>query len=126
MMNLSRDNVNALNILMMNKPDLKIVISSCWRMGRTLGDLRVILKIAGFQRTEAVIDTVPIQRWKDKSGWCTRGEEIKDWLDVNDINKFVILDDDDDMVPFMDRLVLTDGDVGLTIDDINKVIDLLK
>lgn len=42
------------------------------------------------------------------------------------IESFVILDDNDDMEPFMDRLVQTSWFAGLTQEDVKKAIKILK
>ncbi len=52
-----------------------------------------------------------------------RGEEIQAWLDEHpEVSQFVILDDNNDMAHLMDRLVLTNGYIGLTRDKGDEVI----
>ena len=55
-----------------------------------------------------------------------RGREIDQWLGRRRESPFVIIDDDDDMHPHMDRLVLTDGGVGLTREKADEAIDILE
>ena len=57
-----------------------------------------------------------------------RGNEIQKWLDSNpSVEKYVILDDDDDMLEHhMKNLVKTHFSVGLTLDDADKAISILK
>lgn len=57
-----------------------------------------------------------------------RGEEIDEWI-MNcgeDITSFVILDDDSDMEPHMDKLVKTDYRKGLQDEEVQKAIRILK
>lgn len=83
--------------LMRRVPDLKIVVSSTWRIGETVEGLRKILapsKLIG----DAIIDTTPYFRHKDGSD-PDRGYEIKDWLDRHpQVTHYVIVDDDADML----------------------------
>jgi hypothetical protein len=58
-----------------------------------------------------------------------RGYEIQDWLDwsgkydQNKVDKFVIIDDDSDMVHLTPQLVKTNARVGFTLDDAFKVLE---
>ena len=106
---LSRNNVNNLNQLFLEVPDIKIVISSSWRIGNTLSNLKRILRNAGFMFIDSVIGVTPI------SNDGTRGSEIKEWLDTNqNIDDFIIIDDDIDVDPFSNRLFRTFFRKGLT------------
>lgn len=83
--------------LMRRVPDLKVVVSSTWRIGETVEGLRKILapsKLIG----DAIIDTTPYFRWKGGDD-VDRGHEIKDWLDRHpEVTHYVIVDDDSDML----------------------------
>lgn len=87
----------------------RIVISSTWRIGNTLEDLKEILN--PHINSEIIIDKTPNLHKE-------RGNEIQAWLDNNSqfvIESFVILDDDSDMVHLTeDHLVQTKDDYGLT------------
>jgi len=73
-------------------PDVKIVVSSTWRLGHTVDDLKKILKHAKLV-ADAIIDVTPAFR----DG--PRGNEIKDWLDRHpEVTNYVIIDDDRDML----------------------------
>lgn len=104
----------------------KIVVSSTWRLG-------------GLDRIVDAIHYAMIGRKEDADEICSaiigstpfcntqRGLEIQQWLDDNDFEgKFVILDDDSDMVHLMDRLVKTDFVTGLTDEKTEKVIELFR
>lgn len=73
-------------------PDLKIVVSSTWRLGETVEGLQKILAPAKVV-ANAIIDKTPAF----KEG--PRGNEIQDWLNRNpQVTHYVILDDDADML----------------------------
>ena len=59
-----------------------------------------------------------------------RGDEIQEWLDQNadrlKVNRFIILDDREDMGRVLDRLVHTDYEVGLTEEDVKFAIKMLN
>ena len=99
----------------------KIVLSSSWRMGpvkirNTLSDR---LEDFGLK----IMDSTPIL-----SGLSSRGDEIRQWLkDCGyTVEKFVILDDDDDMEEFTDNLVQTDSENGLQEKETIRCIELLN
>lgn len=72
-------------------PDLKIVISSSWRVGETVESLREILKPSKLIG-ERIIDTT-------ESFSNIRGKEIQKWLDAHpEVTQYVILDDDANML----------------------------
>lgn len=92
--------------------DLKIVISSTWRLGLTIKHLRKLFKSRGFAYWDHIIGKTPNLR----SEKLVRGDEIKNWLDNNVVKgpyDFVILDDDSDMSVVKDHLIQTDSDRGL-------------
>ena len=69
----------------------KVVISSTWRIGRTVDELREMFKNVGF--TFEIIDKTPA------SDHRVRGVEIKSWLKSNlSVTNYVILDDDSDFL----------------------------
>jgi hypothetical protein len=41
------------------------------------------------------------------------------------VESFVILDDDSDLEPYMNRAVIVNGEVGLTEADVDKAIEIL-
>ena len=64
-----------------------LVVSSTWRIGRSLSQLSEIL-------TVPVFATTPVSQ----SDSC-RGDEIQQWLDLNERPEYCIVDDDSDMLP---------------------------
>jgi hypothetical protein len=111
---------------LIERSNANIVVSSVWRILRSTALLRQILVDSGFKYPEKVIGRTPTS----SSGG--RGGEIKVWLEYwskynsEEITSFVILDDDSDMEPFMDRLVQTDSDDGLLMEHVEKAIVILN
>ena len=58
---------------------------------------------------------------------CCRGAEIQKWLETHYyVEKFVILDDDDDMDKLLPFLVQTDLKLGLCEEHVEKAIEMLR
>lgn len=106
----------------------EIVISSTWRYSglRVMQDMWRDRGLAG-----NIIDITPIL----DDG--TRGDEIDCWLRENQVDNYVIIDDDDDMLPEqMDHFVKTSGnynhidkvhlEYGLTKECTSKAILILN
>ena len=112
-----------LNELLIRTPDLMIVVSSTWRLGKSTEDLQKILLDAGLEKglAERVISRTENSSDKGHS----RGYEIQDWLDrtKEDIKDFIIVDDDSDMVHLKDKLHLTSWRHGLMWEG---CIDIMK
>lgn len=101
-----------------------VVISSAWRLVRSLDDLTRMLANKGFKGE--VIGITPDLAHLDKR----RGDEIQEWLDTSplkdQIESFVILDDNSDMVHLTDKLVLTGYTVGIEEHHVEKAIEILN
>jgi len=94
----------------------KIVVSSTWRLlPRTLDILKRKLKYRGLY----IYDVTPV------SG--IRGKEIEEWLDTHsDIDNYVILDDDTDMLDSqLSHFVKTSMLDGLTEEKATQAINIL-
>lgn len=92
--------------------DAYIVISSSWRIGNTLTELRAL-----FQRNDPkfpidrIIDVTP------RISLVPRGKEISEWLRVNGpVQDYLIIDDDGDMLPEQ-PFVQTDNSIGMCFND---------
>lgn len=100
-----------------------IVISSTWRMGRTVEELQELL---GMHRLKGqIVGKTP--HFGFAGG--VRGEEILDWLkQVNEQDAVFIAIDDDayDMDPVKDKLVQTDNQVGIQDYDVEKAIKMIE
>ena len=97
----------------------KVVVSSTWRVGRSLEELQQIFRLVGMGGL--IVDVTP---------WHTngpRGEEIDHWLKDNTKTKqYAIVDDDGDMLEEqMQYFVKTEHIVGLTTFERDKLIDIL-
>lgn len=116
--------VKLLNRLTDLNPDLKYVISSSHRIGRTLEELQE--HIASFGITGPVIDMTG----RDSKG--RRGNEIRDWLDRNmedlGVANYAIIDDDSDMTEAqkLNHFVHTDNEYGLAYKDYKKLVGILQ
>lgn len=101
-----------------NTTGANVVVTSVWRINRTLQELRSLLNPPGF--SIPVIDTTPIKRDRE------RGDEITEWLNRNEgIERYVILDDDTDMTIHISKLVRTQSFKGLRRKDKLQAIQLL-
>ena len=107
----------------------KVVLSSSWRSSIESENIftQNLLKLKGFKYE--FYDVTPRLWFSDFS--IRRGEEIKFWLDKesekHEIESFVILDDDSDMLPEqMNNFIHVDGQVGLTDKDVFTAIEILN
>jgi len=100
--------------------DARIVISSSWRIGRSLNRMQDLLQCAGCWST--VLDVT-----RELPG--PRGNEIQDWLDsgVVNIDNYLILDDDDDMLDSQREFFIhTDIQTGLMSRELPRAIEILN
>lgn len=114
-----------------------VVVSSSWRLFRDTGSvaaLRGVLGDHGFQGT--VIGKTPhlgecIVHDGFECDQAHRGFEIDQWLVSEQAISseprptFVILDDNSDMIPHMDRLVQTNWETGLLDAHVDRCIEML-
>jgi hypothetical protein len=112
----------------------KVVVSSTWRLGRTVDELQEILTRNGFIG-EVIDKTISMNIGKD--GDCIlRGNEILQWMKAHpeilgcyysDYKNYVIFDDDSDMLYWQrNNFIQTDPYVGLTPTDIYKAKKILN
>lgn len=94
-----------------------IVVSSSWRLNRTLEQLRTVLR--GWGVDAEIIGKTPY------IAFGTRGQEISEWLKIHsEVEKFIIIDDDDEMGVLSNKLLLTDFISGLHTGQIKKALKL--
>lgn len=133
--NADPDCVAALNRII-SATGADIVVSSTWRIGCMLADLRGIIN-SHFGVVGSVIDKTrrmtTRKLFEGHPGMvevsAERGDEIDYWLRSDHrwpIESFVILDDDDDMGIHKGRLVKTEFEVGLTMADAERAICMLN
>lgn len=126
------DMIDPANVMQLNKiitaTGAAIVVSSSWRIGKSVLDLQALLSKHGVQGD--VIDKTPDLCCSDGLLWVakTRGGEIQFWLDdKDDIDSFVILDDDDNMGEnLLNNFVQTSMDTGLTDVHVQLAIGILN
>ncbi len=111
------------------KTGARIVISSTWRYS---GLMFCREYLAAYGVLGSVIDLTNDLRTSAKQRvGVTRGEEIQAWLAQHQDDRytpeaFVILDDESDMGTLYQRLVQTEGHIGLTMADADRAIAVLE
>lgn len=106
-----------LHYILEEVPVVEVVVSSSWRKYCSLEDLQEMFDTYHIPGS-FIVGTTPVL---DKQ---PRGHEIGLYLKHDpEITNFVIIDDDKDLEPYMDRLVQVDGRNGLTFLDAEKVIE---
>jgi len=119
----------------LRKTDARIVLSSTWRKQK-MGEVHLAI-YNGYMRPNSDLPSQEndlllkrlIGRTPITSG-DSRGEEIDEWLNSNrhvfGVDRFIIIDDDTDMEPYMDRLVRTDTSLGLSDENVGEAIRMLE
>lgn len=106
--------------------DAKIVVSSDWRLDWEMTKRR--LTNAGLDLS-LILDKTPEFIWRTGDDYeYTRGDEINEWLRLNHVKGYAVLDDRTDftkeqehhLVHINPYVGLTDGDVKITVDILNK------
>ena len=110
--------------------DAKIVISSSWRHGcKTIEELKHKFRTFRLPRLlQDTIDDIFLQYIVGMTSYAgNRGEEIKQYLEThNDIESYVILDDDSDMLDEqLFNFVQTDGFEGITTREVKLCKSIL-
>jgi hypothetical protein len=109
--------------------DAKVVLSSTWRLGKTLDEMNDIFKRVGC--TFEIMDFTPFPRHEG----CLRGNEILFWIKENedlvgpyyDYKSYVIIDDDSDMLLWQrPHFFQTDTYSGLTPNLCHKIKQFFK
>lgn len=97
----------------------KIVLSSSWRCMEPITMVDRALKMRGLKTT--LLGATP-------SIGNPRGGEIQAWLDIAGpgVERFVILDDSDDMVHLAPKLVLTTFSHGLQDEHVERAVKILS
>lgn len=113
-------NVAALNAIL-DRTEVKIVVTSMWRLGATVAELENLLVEAGVRAAGRVIGSTPCL------ADVPRGVEIMAWLEKTPmpVRVFVILDNRNDMGPYGPHLVQTDPCYGLVLSQVEDVVSLL-
>ncbi len=101
--------------------DVRIVLSSTWRLGRnSLAEVKELFDHRDIDSSR-VVDRTP------ELGTTIRGEEIQQWLsDHPEVIDFRILDDDTDMAHLHRSLVRTLWPVGLTLPIVYHLVNYFR
>lgn len=110
-----------------------VVISSSWRYGHGIGELKDFLNEAGFigsvRGVTPMSHEIPGLKLSQILHGQTRGVEIDAWLRTGgiefDVDSFVILDDDSDTEPHRDRHIKTEFADGLTEHHVAPALEIL-
>jgi hypothetical protein len=105
----------------------KVVVSSTWRIGNGVAELRALLAKHGFAGDVIDVTPVVVHTEPDGSKRVARWREIDAWLAANmgKWSTFVILDDEPDMGPHAGRHVRTELEDGLLDVHVERAVDLL-
>ena len=127
-----KNEIDTSKVLLLNELcaelNIGVIISSTWRLNKTIEQLQEILNNCG--ATFTIIDKTPYtgyERGTEISKWLE--ENVEKWFDIKyyDFYKYVIIDDDSDMLLNQQHnFFQTDNHVGLTPTTIYKIKRFLK
>lgn len=130
------EHVEALNFILDNT-DARIVISSTYRLGYSVKEMKQLFKDNGIDYKYVISHTPFLDA--PKGEYVERGDEIAHWLQYYpqiafdkfgvdlDVESFVVLDDDNDMNAINPiNFVQTNRNYGLTHYDAVKAIEVLN
>lgn len=102
-----------------NKYNLKPVITSTWRVQYKLRELQEIFYNQGID--------VELYDYTDVLG-IERGEEIALWLSDNNVDNYLVIDDNiRDIIPFVLNVVpIEKSYIGLTEENIENIEEIIK
>lgn len=104
--------------LLEKEPELKVVVSSAWRIGG-LEYVKTVLQKNKID-SKRVIDITGNEKGQ-------RGHQIQCWLDKHpEVTNIVIIDDESDMGDLLTKLVKTNSFVGLTTKHVEQAVEVLK
>lgn len=118
-----RDNIDNKSVEYLNaivrENDAKVVVTSTWRLNRTVEELQAVLDSHGFKGQ--VIGKTEDLRYGHGGNCIFRGNEIHKWIEDNKefcpypYSNYVILDDDSDMLLWQkDNFICVDAYCGIT------------
>lgn len=102
-----------------------VVVSSTWREGRSVPEIKKILTERGFENLSLIVGKTP-KLYDEDDYDAPRGIEIERYMSTRKGTPFVIFDDDGDMEPLDNYLVQTDPRLGVTGRDFQKARSILK
>ena len=121
---ISKDKLLLLKKIITSSNDIKVVLSSSWRIGLLRKDGKIVADTTYHKEFLELLKEYDIEIYDITPSMMSRPEEIKYYLDNNDIESYVILDDED---LNDDNQVKTDFfNGGLTEEHVPLAIDILK
>lgn len=123
--------VDNLNRVLDEVPDLQLVISSSWRYMMSSGQMTLVgfsnllctHGVKAHRRIHGKTEPDETVCTRDRSNFCVcRSELISRYLEAHKPDSFVVLDDGPLEVP---NFVLVDGSLGLTNGDVTKALRML-
>ncbi len=99
-----------------------IVVTSTWRIGKSIESLREMLARDGFDRSELIYDKTD----DSTAGRQSRYEEIKDWLEIHGDRPYLIIDDNDIGCINEPRFYRVNSMEGLSTSDVDQLIKQLQ
>ena len=120
---IEEERVKIFNSLFTVLPDVKIVLSSTWRIKYSPVEMTSLLRQRGYIGPDIISSTPELN--------TQRGEEVLAWLKENvdiekDLYSFCALDDNSDFKSMRRFLIQTDCHYGLRDSDIKRTISLLN
>ncbi len=117
--------VSLLNTILERTGNPRVVISSSWRWYWTDEQIATMLQAKGFAGD--IIGHTPFEVVLPEGiEEHARGHEIQAWLDEHkDVERFVILDDTDDMAHLVDQLVQSTWELGLQSEHVEPAVAML-
>lgn len=106
-----------------------VVLSSSWRKRATLDELRAMLRTRGL--SIPVFAATPSLYRSPEGVRPTRGDEILAWLAAESargarVERWVVLEDEEELGEVEARCVRTDARVGLTASDVERAVRMLE
>lgn len=100
--------------------DVEIVISSAWRIIHSIDEIKEIFNTYQFKYSSLITSITPILNTPQK----IRGNEIELFINNNNVDKYIIIDDNSDMLETqLPNLLQTNFLEGLTFKDCIKILN---
>ena len=121
---ISKDKLLLLKEIITSNDDTKVVLSSSWRIGLLRKDGKIVADTTYHKEFLELLKEYSIQIYDITPSMMSRPEEIKYYLDNNDIESYVILDDEDLNDENQVKTDFFNG--GLREEHVSLAIDILK
>jgi hypothetical protein len=116
------DNLAALDRLCVHAPVTSIVVTSTWRIERSMAALRELLAGEGFAQVERIVDVTPDLG----AGLRSRAAEIHAWIATHGPIRPLILDDFELGLGIGEGFFRVDGNTGLTLARVDEILASLR